>query len=140
MSIKGSDNVPKTKLAYLKSIAEALKTYNDEHDVLNFELVQKIYGYTNNLDTLTPSEKQELDEFIAENTISIKHLANIYLDKKGEEDLSHRLNRMLPIQITKPQSNIKFLKGKENELIEAMHQENMVKVLCKTRKKWLSTF
>lgn len=125
----------KSKLTYLKDIKEALKTYSEEHHTLDFELVQRIYGYTNNLDTLTPNEKQELDEFIAENTISIKHLANLYLDKKGKEDLNQRLNRMLPIQITKPQSNIKFIKGKENILAEAIQQESMVKVLCKTRKK-----
>ena len=128
--------MPKTKLAYLKSISEALKTYNDEHEVLDFELVQRIYGYTTDLDALTPDEKQELDEFIAENTISIKHLANLYLDKKSEKDLNRRLNRMLPIRITKPQSNIKFIRGKEDTLVEAMHQENMVKVLCKTRQKY----
>lgn len=128
--------MPKTKLAYLKSISEALKTYNDEHEALDFELVQRIYGYANNLDALTPDETQELDEFIAENTISIKHLANLYLDKKGEEDLNQRLNRMLPIRITKPQSNIKFIRGKEDILLDALHQENMVKVLCKTRKKY----
>ena len=125
-----------TQIVYLKNLKNAFKTYDDENDIIDFELVQKMYDYANRLDELTNEEKQQLDNFIAENTISIKHLANIYLDKKGEEDLNRRLNRMLPIQITKPQSNIKFLKGKENELIEAMHQENMVKVLCKTRKKY----
>ncbi len=125
-----------TQIVYLKNLKNAFKTYNNENDIIDFELVQKMYDYANRLDELTNEEKQQLDNFIAENTISIKHLANIYLDKKGEEDLNRRLNRMLPIQITKPQSNIKFLKGKENELIEAMHQENMVKVLCKTRKKY----
>lgn len=125
-----------TQIVYLKNLKNAFKTYNNENDIIDFELVQKMYDYANRLDELTNEEKQQLDNFIAENTISIKHLANIYLDKKGEEDLNRRLNRMLPIQITKPQSNIKFLKGKENELIEAMHQGNMVKVLCKTRKKY----
>ena len=124
-----------SKLEYLKSIKNALKTYSSEHDALDFDLIQKIYGYTNNLANLTPDECQDLDAFIAENTINIKHLANIYLDKKGEENLNNRLTRMFPIQISKPQCNIKFIKGKENILTEAIHQENMVKVLCKTRKK-----
>ena len=136
MSVKGSDNVQRNKLTYLKSISEALRTYNRENSELDFELVQKIYGYAENLDNLTSKQLEELDDFIAENTISIKHLANLYLDKKGKENLSYRLTRMLPIQITKPQSNIKFIRGKEDMLMEAIYQENKVKVLCKTRKKY----
>ena len=103
----------KNKLNYLRDIKEALKTYNEEHQIVDFELIQKIYGYSENLDNLTEIELHELDSFIAENTISIHHLANIYLDKKGEENLNHMLTKMLPLQITKPQSNIKFIKGKE---------------------------
>ena len=76
----------KNKLNYLRDIKEALKTYNEEHQIVDFELIQKIYGYSENLDNLTEIELHELDSFIAENTISIHHLANIYLDKKGEED------------------------------------------------------
>ena len=102
----------KTKLAYLKGISEALKTYDSEHAVIDFELVQKIYNYANNIDNLTEEQLNELEDFINENTVSIKHLANLYLDKKGEADLNNRLNRMLPIQITKPQCRIKFVKGR----------------------------
>lgn len=123
------------KLAYLKNLKDAFKTYNDENDVIDFELVQKMYDYANHLDKLTDEEKQQLDDFIAENTISIEHLANIYLDKKGEENLSHLLTRMFPIQVTKPQCKIKFIKGKENILTEAIYQSNKMKVLCKTKKK-----
>lgn len=126
----------KNKLTYLKNIREALNTYNEENDVLDLEYIQKIYGYANNLEHLSLDEYKDLDEFIAENTISIEHLANIFLDKKGEENLNFKLIRMIPIQVTKPQSKIRVIKGKENELIGAMQQENMVKVLCKTRKKY----
>ncbi len=126
----------KNKLTYLKNIREALNTYNEENDVLDLEYIQKIYGYANNLEHLSLDEYKDLDEFIAENTISIEHLANIFLDKKGEENLNFKLIRMIPIQVTKPQSKIRVIKGKENELIGAMQQDNMVKVLCKTRKKY----
>lgn len=125
----------KNKLNYLRDIKEALKTYNEEHQIVDFELIQKIYGYSENLDNLTEIELHELDSFIAENTISIHHLANIYLDKKGEENLNHMLTKMLPLQITKPQSNIKFIKGKEELLTDAIYQINKVRVLCKKRKK-----
>lgn len=125
----------KNKLNYLRDIKEALKTYNKEHQIVDFELIQKIYGYSENLDNLTEIELHELDSFIAENTISIHHLANIYLDKKGEENLNHMLTKMLPLQITKPQSNIKFIKGKEEILTDAIYQINKVRVLCKKRKK-----
>ncbi len=125
----------KNKLNYLRDIKEALKTYNEEHQIVDFELIQKIYGYSENLDNLTEIELHELDSFIAENTISIHHLANIYLDKKGEENLNHMLTKMLPLQITKPQSNIKFIKGKEEILTDAIYQINKVRVLCKKRKK-----
>ena len=125
----------KSKLNYLRDIKEALKTYSEEHHTMDFELIQKIYGYTENLDDLTEEELQTLNDFIAENTISIHHLANIYLDKKGEENLNHMLTRMVPLQITKPQSNIRFIKGKENSLTGAIYQINKVRVLCKKRKK-----
>lgn len=125
----------KNKLNYLRDIKEALKTYNEEHQIVDFELIQKIYEYSENLDNLTEIELHELDSFIAENTISIHHLANIYLDKKGEENLNHMLTKMLPLQITKPQSNIKFIKGKEEILTDAIYQINKVRVLCKKRKK-----
>lgn len=121
----------KDKLSYLKSISEALKTYNEQNTIIDYELVKKIYEYTNKLDELTLGEKKELDDFITENTISIEHLANIYLDKKGEESLNYRLTRMLPIQLTNHQSKIRFIKGKEEELKDAMQQTSMVKVLCK---------
>lgn len=121
----------KDKLSYLKSISEALKTYNEQNTIIDYELVKKIYEYTNKLDELTLGEKKELDDFITENTISIEHLANIYLDKKGEESLNYRLTRMLPIQLTNHQSKIRFIKGKEEELKSAMQQTSMVKVLCK---------
>lgn len=134
MSVKGSDNMLKTKLAYLKGTSEALKTYNSEHPVIDFELVQKIYNYANNIDNLTEEQLNELEGFINENTVSIKHLANLYLDKKGKADLNNRLNRMLPIQITKPQCRIKFVKGKVETLSDAIFHHSTVKVLCKTRK------
>lgn len=121
----------KDKLNYLKSISEALKTYNEQNTIIDYELIKKIYEYTNKLDEITLEEKKQLDNFIKENTISIQHLANIYLDKKGEESLNYRLTRMLPIQLTNHQSKIRFIKGKEDELKGAMQQTSMVKVLCK---------
>ena len=122
------------KLSYLKSIRNALETYNEENSSIDYSLIQKIYDYTNNLENLDKKELQELDKFITENTISIHHLANIYLDKKGEENLNNMLVKIIPLQVTKPQCNIKLIKGKEEILTDAMTEENKVKVLCKTRK------
>lgn len=124
----------KNKLSYLKSIRNALETYNEENSSIDYSLIQKIYDYTNNLENLDKKELQELDKFITENTISIHHLANIYLDKKGEENLNNLLVKIIPLQVTKPQCNIKLIKGKEEILTDAMTEENKVKVLCKTRK------
>ena len=124
----------KNKLSYLKSIRNALETYNEENSSIDYSLIQKIYDYTNNLENLDKKELQELDKFITENTISIHHLANIYLDKKGEENLNNLLIKIIPLQVTKPQCNIKLIKGKEETLTDAMTGESKVKVLCKTRK------
>lgn len=124
----------KNKLSYLKSIRNALETYNEENSSIDYSLIQKIYDYTSNLENLDKKELQELDKFITENTISIHHLANIYLDKKGEENLNNMLVKIIPLQVTKPQCNIKLIKGKEEILTDAMTEENKVKVLCKTRK------
>ena len=124
----------KNKLSYLKSIRNALETYNEENSSIDYSLIQKIYDYTNNLEKKKKKELQELDKFITENTISIHHLANIYRDKKGEENLNNLLVKIIPLQVTKPQCNIKLIKGKEEILTDAMTEENKVKVLCKTRK------
>lgn len=125
----------KDKLTYLKQASQALKTYNAENDIIDYELIQKIYNYITSIDSLNDDQLKELDDFIAENTISIKHLANIYLDKKKENALNRKLIKMAPIQLTKHQSKIRFIKGKETDLHEAIHQKDMVKVLCKTRNK-----
>lgn len=122
-----------SKINYLKNIQTALKTYNEEHQTLDYQLIQKIYGYTENLDNLSDAERKTLDDFIAENTISIHHLANIYLDKKGEEKLNHMMAKIVPFQITKPQTNIRLIKGKEDILTGALYQESQVKVLCKKK-------
>ncbi len=122
------------KLKYLKKISEALKIYNKENETIDFQLVQKVYQYATNFDHLTPEELQTLDNFIEENSVNITHLATLYLDKKGKENLNNRLIRMLPIQITKPQSKIKLIKGKEKDLNNAIYQSHKVKVLCKSPK------
>ena len=33
----------KDKLSYLKSISEALKTYNEQNTIIDYEIVKKIY-------------------------------------------------------------------------------------------------
>lgn len=128
--------MPKSNLTYLKEISEALRVYNDENENIDFELIQKIYGYASNLENLSEEEKRELDDFIAANTFSIRHLASLYLDEAGRKNLNHQLARMAPIQMTKPQSHIKLIKGSESALREVLKAETKVKVLCKTRKKY----
>ena len=128
--------MPKSNLTYLKEISEALRVYNDENENIDFELIQKIYGYASNLENLSEEEKRELDDFIAANTFSIRHLASLYLDEAGRKNLNRQLTRMAPIQMTKPQSHIKLIKGSESALKEALKDETKVKVLCKTRKKY----
>ena len=124
----------KSKLSYLKSIRNALKTYNEENDIIDYKLIKKIYNYANNLDNLTKEEMQELNDFIAENMVSVYHLANIYLDDKGEKNLNNMLIRIIPLQVTKPQCNIKVIKAEEEVLTNAITIETKKKVLCKTRK------
>lgn len=126
--------MPNKQLEYLKAFKSALQTYKKENDIIDFRLIQRMYEYTNNLDSLTNEQLNQLDTFIAENMVSIEHLANVYLDENGKANFKNRLVRMLPIQVTKPQCRIKFIKGTEKSLIKAINPENKVKVLCKTRK------
>lgn len=121
------------KLEYLKRIQAALNTYNTENQIIDLPKIRQIYEYTTHLDDLTDMQKQQLNDFIDENTISIQHLANIYLDEQGIHNLNQQLKRMRPIQITKPQCNMRFIKGNENVLTEAINPTNRVKVLCKTK-------
>lgn len=121
------------KLEYLKRIQAALNTYNTENQIIDLPKIRQIYEYTTHLDDLTDMQKQQLNDFIDENTISIQHLANIYLDEQGIHNLNQQLKRMRPIQITKPQCNMRFIKGNKNVLTEAINPTNRVKVLCKTK-------
>ena len=121
------------KLEYLKNFQSALKTYTEENQIIDIEKMRQIYEYATNLDNLTPLEKQQLDDFINDNTISITHLANIYLDENGISHLNYQLKRMMPMQVTKPQCKMRFLKGNETTLSEAINPVNRVKVLCKTK-------
>lgn len=123
----------KSKLEYLKDIQKALKTYNEEHDTIDFSLIQKIYNHANNLDNLDMQSIQELNDFIENNTISITHLANIYLDENGKKILNKTLNKIVPFKVSKPQSHIKFIKSKESSIIKFLYQNKKVKVLCKTK-------
>lgn len=92
-----------------------------------------MYEYAINADSLNPVQKKALDDFIAENTISITHLANIYLDENGITNLNKRLKKIKPLQVTKPQCNMRFIKGDTLTLHDAINPVNRVKVLCKTK-------
>ncbi len=121
------------KLEYLKKFQTALNTYNEETANIDLKQVRQMYEYAINLDSLNPIQKKELDDFIADNTISITHLANIYLDENGIPNLNKRLKRIKPLQVTKPQCNIRFIKGDTSVMHDAINPVNRVKVLCKTK-------
>lgn len=122
------------KLEYMKRFRSALTTYQEENQTVDLPKIRQIYEYANNFDNLTAKQKEQLDTFIDENTISITHLANIYLDENGISNLTKQLKRIRPIQITKPQCNIRFIKGDIDILYNAINPVNRVKVLCKTKK------
>ena len=121
------------KLEYLKKFQTALNTYNEETQNIDLEQVRQMYEYAINTDALNPVQKKALDDFIAENTISITHLANIYLDENGITNLNKRLKKTKPLQVTKPQCNMSFIKGDTLTLHDAINPVNRVKVLCKTK-------
>ena len=133
MSKKGSDSMPNSKLSYLKRLKEAFNTYNSEIEDKDLALLEKMYEYANDIDNINKQAKEELDTFIKEYSVSIEHLANIYLNNKGKTNLKHMIRKMLPIQVTKPQCRIRIIKGKENVLSNAIYQKSKVKVLCKKR-------
>ena len=121
------------KLEYLKRFQNALKTYNEENQTTDIDLAQKMYDYITNFDNLNENQKQKLNDFIEENTVSFKHLANLYLDENGILHLHKQLRRMKPFIITKPKSNMRVVKGNELLLNEAINKSVPVKVLCKTK-------
>ena len=106
--------MPNSKLSYLKRLKEAFNTYNSEIEDKDLALLEKMYEYANDIDNINKQAKEELDTFIKEYSVSIEHLANIYLDNKGKTNLKHMIRKMLPIQVTKPQCRIRIIKGKEN--------------------------
>ena len=121
------------KLEYMKKFRAALTTYQEENQTIDLPKIRQIYEYANNLDNLDSTQKKELDTFIDENTTNITHLANIYLDENGISNLTKKLKRIRPIQITKPQSKIRFVKSDINILYDAINPVNRVKVLCKIK-------
>lgn len=120
-------------LEYLKKFQNALNAYNEENQNVDIKLARKMYEYITNFDNLSNTQKQKLNNFIDENTISIKHLANIYLDENGINYLHKQLRRMKPLMISKPKLNIRIVEGKELLLNEIINQNTPVKVLCKTK-------
>ncbi len=120
-------------LEYLKKFQNALNAYNEENQNVDIKLARKMYEYITNFDNLNNTQKQKLNNFIDENTISIKHLANIYLDETGINYLHKQLRRMKPLMISKPKLNIRIVEGKELLLNEIINQNTPVKVLCKTK-------
>lgn len=120
-------------LEYLKKFQNALNAYNEENQNVDIKLARKMYEYITNFDNLNNTQKQKLNNFIDENTISIKHLANIYLDENGINYLHKQLRRMKPLMISKPKLNIRIVEGKELLLNEIINQNTPVKVLCKTK-------
>ena len=121
------------KIEYLKKFRNALNTYNKENHPSDLTRIRQMYEYATNLDNLNEIQRKELNDFIAENTISLTHLANIYLDTQGIDHLNHQLKRMEPIHLTPTDSNMRFIKGDETVLSEALHPTVRVKVLCKTK-------
>ena len=121
------------KLKYMKNFKNALETYREENEIIDLPKIRQIYEYATNLDDLTAKQKQTLDDFIEENTVSFTHLANIYLDQNGISNLNKQLKRIKPIQITKPQCNVRFIKGDITELYDAINPVTRVKVLCKIK-------
>ena len=121
------------KLEYMNKFRAALTTYQEENQTIDLPKIRQIYEYASNLDNLDSTQKKELDTFIDENTTNITHLANIYLDENGISNLTKQLKRIRPIQITKPQSKIRFVKSDINILYDAINPVNRVKVLCKIK-------
>lgn len=121
------------KLDYLKRFKNALNTYNEENQIADMHLVRKMYEYITDFDNISETQKQKLNDFIEENTVSFKHLANIYLDESGINHLHKQLRRMKPFMVTKPKSNVRIVKGNELLLNETINKSVPVKVLCKTK-------
>lgn len=122
----------KDKITYMKEVLDALKTYKEENNNINNNLLNRIYGYAQNIENLSETEYHELNQFITSNQVNIEHLANIFLDEKGKEVLTKRLNWMLPCKISNPNGQIKLIEGKAEALESAVNNKIAIKVLRKT--------
>ncbi len=102
-------------IEYIKNAKTAFQTYIDKDDI-DYNLCKKIYDYIQNAENLNDNEKNELDEFINENTIRIINIANIYTNPENKKTLKKQFIKMMPLTIAKPDSRIYKANGNFSSL------------------------
>lgn len=102
-------------IEYIKNAKTAFQTYIDKDDI-DYNLCKKIYDYIQNAENLNDNEKNELDEFINENTIRIINIANIYTNPENKKTLKKQFIKMMPLTIAKPDSRIYKASGNFSSL------------------------
>jgi len=119
----------KTNIEYMKNAVLAFKKYTSNSENIDYQLVNNIYNYIENIKSLTKNEYKELDDFIKsmlykEDRI---HIANILLEKNEKNTLKKQLNYMKPFQIVKKSPKIRHIVAKTNELAKPLTIEKPIK-------------
>ena len=117
----------------LKNAKAAYQYYINNNEKIDFQKCEKILDYIENIEKINNIQKDELLEFINENTFETIHLANIYIDPLEKEFLNKRLTRMIPIHPSKTDGRIYKAKGNFSSLTVAKPKEE-VKVKIKRAK------
>lgn len=120
------------KLELLRKLPKAFETYYNENQDIDQNLIERLNSYVENLDSISAYEYEELENFVALNQIEIKHIANIYLDKKDKQTLKKRLKWMMPSALA--QNKFKVIKGNIQTLTDAMSRKDSIKILKKEYK------
>lgn len=113
----------KNILEFAKKAKEAYINYiNGQY---NPDVCKKISTYINKLENLTEEEKEELTQFINENTTNIEHVADIQIPGDNKHSIKTKFKRIVPMKLSKPSGKIYKAKGNFENIIKP---NNIVKI------------
>lgn len=117
-------------ISYARDAAEAFKYYVSINGI--DECSKKMYQFIQNINNLSDEDKVDLDLFISENTVDVKHLADItYISESRQEGIFNSLMRMKPFKVSKPEQRFCEARGNGLQIVKSNTKET-VKVFKRT--------
>lgn len=106
----------KNIITYAKKAREAYINYINTENY-DTKICEEISNYIKNIENLTDNESNKLITFINKNIENIKHIADVYVPEDNRS-IKTKFKRIIPMKLSKTQSNIYKAKGKFENMLE----------------------